>query len=217
MKNIIYLRTSTEEQNPENQEKDCLGLVKPEWGDVIIVKEMQSAFKDEGRPEFDNILKEIKAKRLSHLVVWDFDRLYRNRKKFIEFFQYCRQHGTHIHSFRQLWLESLNDLPEPWNEIMYDLFLQILGWIAEEESKRKGERVRNAIRRKDGLTFSYKGNVWGRKPLSTFKRNKIQAMRDGGQSMRTIAKELGISLGVVHKCLHDSTIGKDPSETDVHD
>ena len=42
---IIYLRTSTEEQNPENQKKDCEALAeKLNLKDYDIFSEQQSAF-----------------------------------------------------------------------------------------------------------------------------------------------------------------------------
>ncbi len=33
---------------------------------------------------------------------------------------------------------------------MSDLLVQILGWISEEESTKKSERVKNAVRRVEG-------------------------------------------------------------------
>ena len=44
--NIIHIRTSTEDQNPENQLKDCLSIYKEEWGEYKLFEEKQSAWKD---------------------------------------------------------------------------------------------------------------------------------------------------------------------------
>ena len=49
---IIYLRTSTEEQNPENQLKDCLFINN--FGEFVLFEEKQSAFKDKDRKSIYN-------------------------------------------------------------------------------------------------------------------------------------------------------------------
>ena len=65
MKTIIYLRTSTEDQNPQNQLSDCKTLVK--W-DYKVVEEKQSAFRDKKRPLFDSLRKEIQRGNVSFVM-----------------------------------------------------------------------------------------------------------------------------------------------------
>jgi DNA invertase Pin-like site-specific DNA recombinase len=196
-KTIIYIRTSTTEQNPENQLKDCISINK--WGEYVLYSEQQSAFKDNDRQHFDNIIKLIKSKQVDHIICWDFDRLYRNRKKLISFFKFCQLYKCKIHSHRQQWFEKLNDMPEPFDEAMHDFMLHILGWIAEDESDQKSKRVKASVRRNHKGTYSYKGNKWGRKSVSTFKQNKILELRKQGYSLRDISKEVNTALGSVHK------------------
>lgn len=198
---VVYIRTSTEEQNPENQLAD---IEKIAGKDYILYKEQQSAWNQEKeRPEFNKIIKEIKSSRLSDLYVWDLDRIYRNRINLVDFFKLSKSFKVNIHSYRQVWLEDINKIPTPWNEIVSDMFIQILGWLAEEESTKKSERVRSARRFKEDGVYSYTGKKWGRKTLSTQKQNLLIEMnnRIPKPSMRYMAKELNISLGVVHKYL----------------
>lgn len=197
---VIYLRTSTEEQNPENQMKDCISVCPSKTYSVI--EDKVSAWKELKREGFEELKKQIKAKKFQHLVVWDLDRIYRNRKRLIEFFQLCKVYNIKIHSYRQQWLESLNKIQPPFNEIMFDLMLQIMGWLAEEESTKRSDRVKAAIRKKGNKTISYRGNKWGRKSLSTQKVNKILSLNATGLSMAKISQELGVSVGVVHKVIH---------------
>jgi DNA invertase Pin-like site-specific DNA recombinase len=209
---IIYLRTSTGEQNPENQKNDCLILAKLIKEEFEIFEEKQSAFKDDDREIFESIKRRIKNKEITHLIVWDLDRLFRNRKKLIEFFEYCKIYKCKIHSFRQQWLEQLNNIPEPFNEIMHGLMLQIMGWLAEEESQKKSERVKNAIRIKDGITKSYKGNKWGFHSVGRKTDNQIIELYKQGKTMKEITKEIFywnknknkkyVSIGYVHKVIH---------------
>ena len=199
MKVAIYIRTSTDDQNPENQLKDCLDINN--YGEYEIIEDKVSGWKELDRKGFDKLKTLVMGGKIEHIIVWDLDRLYRNRKKLIGFFNLCQMKRVHIHSYRQEWLEQLNTIPSPFNEIMHNLMLQIMGWIAEEESNKRSERVKSAQRVKEGVTYSYKGNKWGRKSLSAQKRNKIIEMKD--LSIRTIAQNVGCSVGVVHKVLKE--------------
>lgn len=200
--NFIYIRTSTEEQNPENQLKDCQDLcAKENIIDGFIIEDKTSGWKEYDREGFTKIINKIKARRVKNLVCWDLDRLYRNRLKLIAFFKLCDSYGCKIHSFRQQWLNELNTMPEPFNEIMHSLMLQIMGWLAEEESNKKSERVKSAVRKKEGKTVSYKGNKWGRKPISTQKVNKIMELANKGLSIRKISSKLDIPKSTVHKTI----------------
>jgi len=79
----IYIRVSTEEQNPENQLKDCLSIAGNE---SKVFEEQLSAFKDKERPVFKYIEDEIKRGKITELYCWDWDRLFRNRKKLVVIF-----------------------------------------------------------------------------------------------------------------------------------
>ena len=213
---VIYLRVSSNEQNPENQLKECESIRpidnKTEtFIDYYLIKDTQSAFKENiNRAGFTELLKLIKKKKVKNIIVWDLDRIYRNRYNLIEFFTLCKTYKTKILSYRQKWLEDINNIPKPFNEIFIDFFIQIMGWMAEEESIKKSERVKSAITHKKGVTFSKFGNKWGRKNLSTQKKNKIIKFKKEypKSSLRFIANELKVSVGVVHKVLKENELKK---------
>ena len=198
---IIHIRTSTEEQNPQNQLKDCLFIYKEKWGKYKLFEEKQSAWKDSIRDVFEEEKVLIKKGGIKHYICWDVDRIYRNRKRLISFFKFCKMHGCKIHSYRQQFFESLHTMPEPFNEAMFDFMLQMMGWFAEDESNKKSDRVKSAVRKRGDITISYKGNKWGRKGISKQKVSKIKELRNQGLSLREISKELDISKSVVHKYL----------------
>ncbi len=213
--NIIHIRTSTEDQNPENQLKDCLSIYKEEWGEYKLFEEKQSAWKDNVRREvFEEERALIKKGEVMHYVCWDIDRIYRNRIKTIAFFKFCKLHNCKIHSFRQQFFETLNTMPEPFNEAMFDFTLQIMAWMAEEESRKKSDRVKAAVRKKGNVTVSYKGNKWGRKAISKKIKAKVLELSKDGKSIREIASEVQyydksnnkkqLSKSVVHKIIHES-------------
>jgi DNA invertase Pin-like site-specific DNA recombinase len=201
----VYIRTSTEEQEPENQIRE-IELISGE--DYELFQDKQSAWKDEKeRENFERLRTKIKENQIKELYVWDWDRLFRNRKKLKEFFQFCTIYKCNIHSYRQAFYESFYKIPAPFNEIMQDLFLNLLGWMAEDESTKKSMRVRASVRRSDTKpTMSYKGNKWGRKKLSTQKKNKIEELSKvlPKLSIREIAIESGASVGTVWKVLNEN-------------
>jgi len=211
MPSIIYIRTSTKEQTPELQLADIRKLLRPD--DVPeIMSEKQSAWSDtKERLVFSNLTARIKARQVTDLYVWDLDRLYRNYKKLSQFFELCKVFGCKVHSFRQSWIEQLHSVPYPWNEIVHELVIKIYGHIGEDESNKKSMRVRNAVRKETGQTFSYKGKKWGRKSLPDKVIKTILEANATGLSIRKIAETVQywdennnrktVSVGAVHKII----------------
>jgi len=210
-KKYIFIRTSTADQEPELQLKDI--VTNFELTDYEIIEEKDSAYKENSkRVEFEKLKKLMYANKVAELYVWDLDRLFRNRKRLIEFLQLCNHTKTSLFSFNQKWLQSIQNIQSPFNEIMFDLMIQIMGWLAEDESKKKSNRVKMAVVKTDGKpTVSYKGNRWGRKPLSKQVINKIWELHKSGLSIRQIASQVKIydsqnngrliSIAAVHKSI----------------
>lgn len=207
----IYIRTSTEDKTPEIQLRD---IEKSFQVTDNIYSDKQSAWSDaKERPYFNILLKEIKSKLITDIYIWDWDRIFRNRLRLKEFFVMCKHYNVKIHSHRQLWYEGLNAIHPPFNEIMQELMINILGWMAEEESTKKSERVHNAIKKSKGVTISYKGNKWGRKSVSTQAKNKVLELWENGLTTREIAEQVqitdknnnlkNISKSAVHKIIQD--------------
>ena len=166
MKAYAYLRVSTEEQDEANQLQDVRAYAQElELTIVKVYRERASAWKNRTRPVFSQMLKSARKQGIEHIVVWDFDRVERNRKRFIGLIRQLSRDGVKLHSTRQGWLEALNQIPEPFNEIVGELMLQIVGWMAEEESTKKSERVKAAYGRMEG---EGKLNGWGRPRLTDY-------------------------------------------------
>ena len=193
MKVAIYLRVSTEEQTPEDQLKDILTLTKDKDYNIIIEK--QSAFKDDirARPKFKAKTEEVKKGNVEAVYCWDLDRVYRNRVKFVSFWKLCKLHNTKIISYRQEWLNKLENIPEPFNEMIEDWLINFYGWIAEDESKKKSERVKKAFE-------NHKGKKWGR-PKNFTNTYLICRLRDEGLSLRQISDKVGISKSQVSRII----------------
>jgi len=194
MRVAIYLRVSTEEQTPEDQLKDVLGLVKTK--DYVLINEKQSAFKDDirARPKFKELIEDVKKGRLSHIYCWDLDRIYRNRTKFVGFWRLCKLNNVKLISYRQEWLNKLENIPEPFNEMIEDWLINFYGWIAEDESKKKSERVKKAFE-------NHNGKKWGRPKLKVNKSEIVRLRINEGLSIRDIAERVGIDKNKVYRVL----------------
>jgi DNA invertase Pin-like site-specific DNA recombinase len=199
MLDIIYLRTSTEDQNPQNHLSDVKTITPKNW---VMFEEQQSAWKDHinNRPAFKQIIDLIKQGDVASVNVWDLDRFFRNRIRTVEFMQLCKFKNVVVRSFRQKWLTEIENIPPPWNEIMREQLIQIFAWIGEEESNKKSERIKNAVRKnRKGQTVSYKGNKWGRAKVKVDAYKVILLRRT--LSIRNTAKELNVDKGVIERCL----------------
>jgi DNA invertase Pin-like site-specific DNA recombinase len=215
--NVYYIRTSTLDQNPELQIRDIDTICGLEHD---LYKEQESAWAENvTRPVFDSIIKQIKKRKITNLYVWDLDRIYRNRKRLQEFFILCKTYGCKIHSYRQKWLKDVNSIPAPFDEIVMDLLINITGWMAQDESQKKSERVCMAVRRKEKGTFSYKGNKWGRKSFPKQTIERVLEFHRKGNSIRKIAEQVKvydknnnerqISKSAVHKIIVENSLEND--------
>jgi len=228
MKSIIYLRTSTKEQNPELQRKQCIDFCKEMGLEVTeVVSEQGSAYKlEKVRPKWESVVKRAKKEKLD-IVLWKYDRSFRNRKEFYKFIKIMFEvYKTKVYSatepsimsFWNMMGKSHSDNPV-FNELlgsifkaMWDFMIQQAGEQAEEESRKKSDRVKMAVRTEKGITKSYKGNKWGRKKLKV--EEEIIMMREKGKSLREICKGVYywdknnhkkfVSIGYVSKVLTEN-------------
>jgi DNA invertase Pin-like site-specific DNA recombinase len=210
MNSYVYIRCSTGEQTPELQLNDISTMVNIESVEIHI--EQVSAYKDNiKRPVFDAIRNDIKKGNVSILYVWHLDRIFRDRKKLLDFLSFCRLHKTKVLSYNQKFLEVFLTMPSPFDEALYDLMLQVIGWIAEEESTTKSKRVKLAVRKDVNGTYSHKGNKWGRKAFPKMTIDRVLKLHNEGNSLRNISSQIkvydknnnsrNISKSSVHKII----------------
>jgi DNA invertase Pin-like site-specific DNA recombinase len=212
----LYLRVSTDDkgQNPENQEHSCRELAAANGFEVIeVFTEEKSAWQSYNRPVFDAMLDKAKRDGVKIIIVWDYDRVYRDRKKLLELVgTYKKLYGIKIYSVRQRFMEDLLKLDGTIGELVYDVMLNFFGWIAEEESRKKSERVKLAVTTKYGKTVSKAGKKWGRPSLSDYYKKQITDMKAGGKTTAGIARELKMSETTIRKYLKSTENTKAQNE-----
>jgi DNA invertase Pin-like site-specific DNA recombinase len=227
MKAIIYIRTSTKDQEPELQRNECLDFAHRMGLDVAeVVSEQGSAYKLERiRPKWESVQKQAKNEKLD-IILWKYDRAFRNREEFYKFIKVMFEvYGTKVYSVTEPSIISFwemmdkshsenpifNELLKGIFQAMWDFMIQQAGEVAEEESRKKSQRVKLAVRKEEGMTKSYKGNRWGFHSLPNKVNEEIVNLINQGKTIREITNEVFywdknrtkkyVSVGYVHKIL----------------
>jgi DNA invertase Pin-like site-specific DNA recombinase len=123
-------------------------------------------------------------RKFDAVLVWKLDRFGRSLRHLVNALAELEAVGLTFVSLR----DNL-DLSTPSGRLMF----QIIGAMAEFERALIQERVRAGLR-----NAKSKGVRLGR-PRVFVSESRVDALRASGASWRTIAKELGVSPGTVHR------------------
>lgn len=156
----IYVRISSdptgERAGVQRQHSDAQALADRLGLEVVTVLEDndQSAYSGAPRPAFEQLLTEAAEGEFAHVIVWASDRLYRRMSDLLRITDELAPYVT-IHTVMggEIDLTSAEGI----------MRAQVLGSVAEFESRRKGERVaaRAKQRAKDGvMTAGHRPRGW---------------------------------------------------------
>ena len=203
---VIYARVSTEEQNENQQIDPCLNYISDNDLDLVgTYKEKISAYKRGGkyRTEFNRLLDDGRKGLFKHIVVWNFDRMFRNHKQAIETIRgYSKPpYNLKFHFLNVPLFNNINKLQAPLNFMLYDFLLHYEAWRSEDESKIKSERVKKA--------YAVSKKKWGRPAVSKYKTKKVLSLRKHKLPMREIAKRTSLSVSAVHKIITQNPLTKE--------
>lgn len=173
----IWLRVSTEEQDRDNQEPDLLRFCEHHGYTVAQRYELDdSAWNGGGtvyRATIRQALDDAYRGTYKVLVVWALDRLTRGgAEELLRLVRQFRERGVIVVSYQEPWMSGS---PE-----VQDVLLAFAGWMNQQESKRKSERVKAALakRKANGLPV---GRVSGAKDSKPRKRaGYVAAWGDNG-------------------------------------
>ncbi len=190
MKAAIYLRTSTLEQNPENQREACLKFAKSRGYDVEgVYLEQLSGFKQIERPEYEKIKQKAHEGEIQAVIVWALDRWVRDRDTLLEDVMILRSSNCKLHSVQEAWLDTIN-IEGAFGRTIQEFLLGIIGSQAQSESERKSRRVKIAH-------SNHKGKKWGRPKIHTNKKKIVWGLRSDGKKLKEIASVVGLGIGTV--------------------
>ena len=189
---VIYLRTSTEEQHPENQLEDCRRFAVSRGYRVEreFVERLSAWKKDLKRPDYEEVRRLANAGFIDAVIVWSLDRWVRNRDTLIEDLGYFPQSGVKFHSVQEAWLESVN-IEGPLGKTIREFLYGLLGSIAQMESDRLSERTKRGLERarRSGKTLGA--------PRARFNRHRAAGLLADGWSDKRVADEVGVSKATI--------------------
>lgn len=182
----IYARVSTKagSQNPDMQLRELRDYCQRRGWEVAgeYVDAGVTGVKEQ-RPELDLLLAECRKRRVDAVVVYRYDRFARS----------LRQLVNALEEFRALGIEFVSihegvDTSTPNGRLVFGIFAS----IAEFERELIRERVRSGL-----AAARARGKRIGR-PRKTVDAAKIARLRASGASWRTIAAQLGVSVGTAY-------------------
>jgi len=182
----VYSRVSTigHGQDPTMQTRELTEYCQRRGWEIFdcYVDNGVSGKKD-SRPALNRLMADAHARRFDVVVCWRFDRFSRSVSHL------CRA----LETFNALGIQFVSlceqvDTNTPTGKLVFT----ILGAVAEGERNLIAERVRSGLR-----NARAKGKRLGR-PTKPVDVAQINSLRASGHSWRTIAEQMGLSVGKVY-------------------
>jgi DNA invertase Pin-like site-specific DNA recombinase len=177
----LYARVSTTDkgQDPELQLRELREFAaRRSWTIAREYVDAGVSGSKESRPQLNALMKAAKQRRFDAVLVWKLDRFGRSLKHLVTALADFHEMGVAFVSFK----EGL-DLSTPTGRLMF----HIVGAIAEFERELIRERVRAGM-----AHARSKGRKLGR-PTANVDIREVNARRAAGQTLRSIARDLGCS------------------------
>lgn len=180
MKAAVYIRVSTKDQDYNNQKPAILSFARSKNINIIAeYAEEKSAWKDGHQKELSRLLEDCALGLYDVVLVWSLDRLTREGpSKILALVKRFKDYNVKIISIQESWTEAPGELG--------DLLFAIIGWVAEQESKRRSERTKAGIAKKKAG-----GHIPGRKPGSKDKKKR----KTEGYKLRQARERIARSEG----------------------
>jgi DNA invertase Pin-like site-specific DNA recombinase len=192
MRVAIYGRVSTAEQSAAMQIDELRAYCgRREWEVVEEFIDSGVSGSKESRPALNRLLADAKRRRFDTVLVYRYDRFARSLRQLVNALAEFDSLGIHFVS-----LHEGVDTSTPNGRLVFGIFAS----IAEFERELIRGRVRSGL-----AAARAKGTRLGR-PRVTVDAARITQLRSEGRSVREIARELGISRGLVHKTFAKSPL-----------
>jgi len=181
----IYARVSTlnGHQDPSMQTRELEEYCqRRSWQVHGIYVDNGVSGKKDSRPQLNRMMQDAHERRFSVVVVWRFDRFARSVSHLLRALETFNALGIQFVS-----LSEQVDTSTPMGKMVFT----VLGAVAELERNLIVERVRAGLRHARA-----KGKRLGR-PKKSVDAVRIASLRMAGDSWRTIARKLDVSVGTV--------------------
>jgi DNA invertase Pin-like site-specific DNA recombinase len=182
-----YHRISRADQNPQLQQDEVAELVgRRGWTLARSYTDEGVSGSRERRPELDKLLADARRRRFDLLVVWRADRLFRSLKHMVTTLDELAALGVGFVSVTEPF-----DTSTPSGRLL----LHLVSAMAEFERSILIERTRA------GLAAAVRRGVKVGRPKRRVDVERARELRAAGQTLRQVAKELGIGAATLHRAL----------------
>ncbi len=192
-KAALYLRTSHADRTTENQRRELRKAAKRAGWSIAAVYEdngISGARGRDGRPGFDQMLKDANRREFDIIMAWSVDRLGRSLQHLVGFLE--EVHALDVDLC--LHVQGL-DTTTPAGKALF----QMLGVFAEFERAMIRERVMAGLARAKA-----QGKPIGRPKVNGQVEKKVLRLRAGGMGIKRIAKEARVAVGTVYRILEEA-------------
>lgn len=191
---VAYIRTSTKEQNLDRQ----IHAVKKENVDKIFSEQLSG--KDTNRPVFQELLSYIRSG--DEIVVVSLDRLGRDYTDIIDTVRLLQDRNVQLTVLDAPFLR-FNTGNQTLDKAMSDMFISLLGYIAQNEREKILERQKQGIIQAK-LRGIYKGrpikyHAQAKNPKDKLVYLNVSHQLEQEVPIRQIARENGISKTTVYE------------------
>jgi DNA invertase Pin-like site-specific DNA recombinase len=184
MRVAIYARVSTDKQDTELQLTELREYAVRRGWEAIEYTDSGVSGAKENRPQLDRLMADANRRKFGAVVVWKFDRFARSTQHLLKALTTFRELGVEFISLR----EAIDT-----STTVGKMVFTFLAAVAEFEREIITERVRAGVARAKA-----KGHVAGPKPMQ-LNMDAITERRAAGESLRAIARSLGVSPALLVK------------------
>ncbi|MBU0976352.1 recombinase family protein [Patescibacteria group bacterium] len=182
----IYCRVSTKDQKTEQQLQELREYCKRSGIEVVeeYIDEGISAF-NKNRPAFQQLIEDVRKRKVNVVVVWKLDRLSRSLKELLQTVELFSEYNVKFVSYSQ---------PIDTSTATGKVFFSLIGAFAEFERDLISERTKLKLDllKKNGVKLGRPNKV---DPAVIYK------LRDQCLSIRKIAAQVGCNPSTVSRVL----------------
>lgn len=190
----VYVRVSSKQQDQRSQEPDLKRWVDAQEQEVVWYRDKFTG-KTMERPGMVKLLADMKAGKVSTIVVWRLDRLGRTAKGLTALFEELREQGVGLVS-----LKDGLDLSTPAGRLMAN----VLASVAAYETEIRAERVLAGQAAARAAGKKWGGSKKGRRLKVTDEQVAvIKKMHQERHPISAIARATGLSRPTVYAVLED--------------
>ena len=194
----IYVRVSSRQQDHASQLPDLKRWAEANNDQVVRWYRDKATGKTMNRPAWDRLERDLRAGRVSRIVVWRLDRLGRTAKGLTALFEEL--------TVRKVPLTSLRDGLDLFTAAGR-LMANVLASVAQYETEVRGERVKAGQEVAKTRGVKWGGSEAGRRVKVTDAQVRaIQQMRRAGKPITEIASVTGLSRPSVYRTLKHNPV-----------